>query len=195
MARNRDEQEARVRLRLPAGPDVTLLNEWERSPSARGEFNDLGQAASSFETTAAEGRFVTDDHGLLLVERLEDGVPLGTVSWRPSIYGPDERSRAWQLGISLIPEARGQGYGPEVLRLLALHLFATTNANRIEGQTDVGNLAARRALERAGFTAEGVARGSQFRAGKHHDLLVYSLLRSEMRGRLPTIGGAEPGPG
>lgn len=184
----------RVRLRVPSVSDVPLLDEWERSPNARGEFNDLSQVASSFERAAAEERFVTEHHGLLLVERLADGTPLGTASWRPTMYGPDEKSRAWQLGISLIPEARSHGYGPEVLQLLALHLFATTNANRLEGQTDIENLAARRALEKAGFAPEGVARRSQFRAGRYHDLVVYSLLRGELPGQRPADGSRETSP-
>ena len=119
---------------------------------------------------------------LLLVERTADGAPLGTASWRPANYGPDEKSRAWQLGIALIPKARGQGFGPVVLRLLALHLFTTTSANRIEAMTDTAKVASRRALEKAGFTAEGIARGSQFRAGQPRDLVVYSLLRDEAPG-------------
>jgi RimJ/RimL family protein N-acetyltransferase len=88
-------------------------------------------------------------------------------------------NRAWNIGISLIPEARGQGYGPIAQQLLADYLFDTTDANRVEAQTDVENAAEQRALEKAGFVREGAARGSQYRAGRYHDLITYARLRSD----------------
>ena len=42
------------------------------------------------------------------------------------------------------------------------------------------NLAEQRALERAGFTREGVLRHSQFRAGRWRDNVIYSVLRDEV---------------
>jgi RimJ/RimL family protein N-acetyltransferase len=75
---------------------------------------------------------------------------------------------------------RGRGYGSRAQRLLAEHLFATTPSNRVEADTDVENAAEQRALERAGFTREGVVRGAQYRRGRWHDLVLYSLLRSDV---------------
>ncbi len=86
---------------------------------------------------------------------------------------------AWNVGIALIPEARGHGYGSEAQRLLAAYLFANTRVNRIEASTDVENIAEQRSLEKAGYVREGVARGSQFRAGAYHDLVTYSRLRDD----------------
>jgi RimJ/RimL family protein N-acetyltransferase len=102
------------------------------------------------------------------------------VSWHRVGYGPPGGSDAWNMGIELAPEARGNGYGVEAQALLARYLFETTLANRVEAQTDIENIAEQRALEKAGFTREGVARGSQFRAGAYHDLVTYSILRSEV---------------
>ena len=91
--------------------------------------------------------------------------PLGTVGWHKVGYGPGTASEAWNIGIELLPDARGQGYGGEAQAQLAVFLFAETPANRIEAQTDIENVAEQRSLEKAGFRREGVARGSQFRAG------------------------------
>ena len=41
------------------------------------------------------------------------------------------------------------------------------------------NLAERRALEKAGFTAEGVSRGVGWRDGQWRDGVTYSLLRTD----------------
>jgi aminoglycoside 6'-N-acetyltransferase len=164
---------------VPGIDDVPLLDAWEASPEAQGEFNDFGQPPRSHRETAERGAFIDEHHGTLLVEPAGGGEPVGTVSWRPSMYGPPPESRAWQLGISLVPAGRGRGYGPEALRLVTEYLFETTDANRVEGQTDIENIAGQRALERAGFVREGVARGSQWRRGAYHDLVVYSRLRGE----------------
>jgi RimJ/RimL family protein N-acetyltransferase len=167
-----------IELRLPTVADVEWLDAAGATPEARGEFNDFGLPRASHRERAEKG-FVTDSQGTLIIQLKGSGVRLGTVDWRPATYGPDERSRAWQLGISLLPEARGKGYGGEALRLCADYLFANSNATRIEAQTDVENIAGQRAMEKAGFHREGIARAAQFRAGGLHDLVVFSRLRSD----------------
>ncbi len=117
------------------------------------------------------------ERGALIVELTADGTPIGSVSWHGVRYGPNPESLSWDIGINLVPDARGHGYGGEAQRLLADLLFATTPANRVEAMTDVDNAPEQRALEKSGFVREGVLRGSQFRAGAWHDLVVYSLLR------------------
>ncbi len=138
---------------------------------SRGGWNDFGDPDP--EGLASEA-------GHLVITTLDGGL-IGSVSWRLSRYGPNRGSRAWNIGIELIPEARGHGYGAEAQRALALHLFATTDADRVEASTDVENIAEQRSLEKAGFKREGVLRGAQFRAGRRHDLVVYGMLRSEVR--------------
>jgi len=115
-----------------------------------------------------------------VVVRNADGRTVGSVSWHEVHYGPNPESAAWNIGIDLVPEARGQGLGSEAQRLLAQHLFATTAVNRVEASTDVENAAEQGALARAGFTREGVLRGAQFRASRWHDIVVWSVLRGEV---------------
>jgi RimJ/RimL family protein N-acetyltransferase len=43
--------------------------------------------------------------------------------------------------------------------------------------TDVENIPEQHALEKAGFSREGVLRGAQFRGGAWHDIVVYALVR------------------
>ena len=52
-------------------------------------------------------------------------------------------------------------------------------AERVEASTDVENAAERRALERAGFSFEGILRRAQFRGGGWRDMALYSLVRGE----------------
>lgn len=115
----------------------------------------------------------------LVVVRSSDGAPVGRVEWHAERYGPNRGSRAWNIGIILMPAHRGRGYGTEAQRLLAAHLFETTDAMRVEAGTDVENIAEQRALEKAGFVREGVLRSAQFRAGAYHDMVIYSRVRTD----------------
>lgn len=117
------------------------------------------------------------DLGRLVVEL--DGVAVGDVSWHSVWYGPNSGSRALNIGISLAAAARGKGVGSRAQRMLAAHLFATTDVDRVEASTDVANVAEQRALEKAGFSREGVLRSAQARADGRHDLVSYSILRTD----------------
>ncbi len=86
------------------------------------------------------------------------------------------------MGIAILPGARGRGYGTQAHRLLARYLFAHTPVHRIEAATEAGNLAEQRALEKAGFTREGVIRGTGWRDGAWRDGVLYSLLRTDLPG-------------
>jgi RimJ/RimL family protein N-acetyltransferase len=164
---------AQVRLREVTTEDAGLLDLWQ-SPDYRGVFNDFSQpgAAATRERIEATG-----ERGAMIVEVTEDGTPIGSVSWHSVRYGPNPESTVLNIGINLVPDARGRGYGGQAQRLLADFLFATTSVNRVEAMTDVENAAEQRALEKSGFVREGVLRGSQYRAGAWHDLVVYSVLR------------------
>jgi RimJ/RimL family protein N-acetyltransferase len=167
----------RVRLRDVTLADADLVDAWEAN---RSPYNDFGLPSDPLDREAlARGPLRNERNGMLIVERIEDGRPIGTVGWHLERYGPNPQSAAFNLGIELIPEARGHGYGTEAQIQLAAYLFATTGVNRIEAATDLENVAEQRSLERAGFRREGVLRGSQFRGGAYHDLVYYAVLRDE----------------
>jgi RimJ/RimL family protein N-acetyltransferase len=111
---------------------------------------------------------------------VEQGVPVGGVSWHVVSYGGTLGCLAWNLGIGLVPQARGRGIGTVAQRLLAEFLFASTELERVEASTDVDNLAEQRSLEKAGFRREGVLRGTQLRGGQRRDIVHYGLLRSDL---------------
>ena len=186
----------RLRLRYVTRAEAPLLH--TRFAFEQGGFNDFGQvSASPGEDGDVDGvdadpssprddidldptdQLRTPNNGVLFVERLADGLAIGTISYHRLLHGPNIESASWMIGIELRPEARGRGYGAEAQRLAADWLLETTKANRIEAQTDVENLAEARSLEKAGFRREGVLRGAQFRAGTYHDLVVFSRLRAD----------------
>jgi RimJ/RimL family protein N-acetyltransferase len=136
-------------------------------------------------TNALERAFAADgligyDSGTLVIEDA-DGVVAGKASWLPVPHGPNLPSRALNVGMRLHPDFRGRGVGVPALTLLANYLFDTTTFERLQAETDVGNVAALRGLEKAGFQREGIARHAQYRDGSYHDMVVYSLLRGDPR--------------
>jgi RimJ/RimL family protein N-acetyltransferase len=176
-----------VRLRPVRRDDLAYLVE-KQTPDVTGPFNWFGyrseaEAVSHFE----DDGFLGELFGKLIVEldSADGPVPIGDVSWHAVDHGPPPASRCWNIGITLNPEWRGQGHGTRAQRLLADYLFETTLVQRVEASTDVENTAERRALERAGFTFEGVLRQAQFRGGAWHDMALYSLVRGESTGSSP----------
>ncbi len=174
-----------VRLREATLDDGPALDARDQDPTTIGEFNDFGLPAPRplSEQLAHGKRMASADRGRLLIERRSDAAVIGDISWHPEMYGPDEKSRAINIGVALHAEARGQGYGTEAQRLLAELLFDLFEVERVEASTDVDNLAEQRSLAKAGFTREGVLRRAQYRAGSYHDLVVYSVVRDDLATR------------
>jgi RimJ/RimL family protein N-acetyltransferase len=166
----------RVRLRRATLEDAELLELWQ-AVAYKGEFNDFGTPFHPVRDAIRETGLVGENGGTLIVDSAVSGEPIGTVSWRTVRYGPNPESCAWNIGISLIPEARGHGFGTEAQRLLVDHLFETTSVNRVEAMTDIDNEVEQRSLEKAGFAREGVLKGSQYRRGGWHDLVVFARVR------------------
>jgi RimJ/RimL family protein N-acetyltransferase len=170
----------RIRLRDVTLADADLLDAWSADPASRSEFNDFDLPPDAVpRDIVAKGPLRNEHNGVLIVERLEDGASIGTVGWHKVRYGPNPESDAWNCGIELRREARGQGYGTEAQALLADYLFETTALNRVEASTDVENMPEQRSLEKAGWMREGVQRQAQYRAGEYHDLVTFSRLRSD----------------
>lgn len=83
------------------------------------------------------------------------------------------------IGIWLAVAHRGRGIGSAAQALLVDLYLRHTAVNRVQAHTDVENLAEQRALEKAGFSREGVVRGAQWRDGAYRDGILYSRLRCD----------------
>jgi diamine N-acetyltransferase len=73
----------------------------------------------------------------------------------------------------------GAGIGRALLRPVIDAVFRETDAHRLWLGVFPDNARARRAYEALGFQAEGIARGSAYFGGVHHDELVMALLRPD----------------
>lgn len=166
-----------VRLREIREADLDALTAGSAPDADPWSFFGFFSANGLRQRFAADG-MISEDFATLAVQTA-DGTLLGTVQYRATSHGPTATCRAWNIGISVLPEHRGQGYGTAAQRELADYLFQTTLAERVEATTDTANIAEQRALEKAGFTREGVLRHAQFRAGQWRDMALYSHLRGD----------------
>jgi aminoglycoside 6'-N-acetyltransferase len=172
-------QGEKVNLRPLTKHDLALFEAWANDADFHSEFNSFGLRSPNYiEKGFAEDGLISPKRGSLLIVN-KNGEVLGDISYHQVSYGPNEGSRGYNIGLSLIPAQRGKGYGVEAQRLLAAYLFATYNISRVEATTDITNLPEQRALEKAGFSREGVLRQAQWRNGAWHDMVQYSKLRHE----------------
>jgi RimJ/RimL family protein N-acetyltransferase len=158
-----------VILRPEQPGDLPLLTGGE-SP-----FDEFGLRS---ERTTVRPAGLDEAGGLAVLD--EDGALAGDVSWHWVHWGPNAASRCPMIGIWLRPLARGRGIGQAAQRELAQLFFTHTAVNRVEAHTDVSNIAEQRALERAGFTREGLVRGAQWRSGAYRDGYLYAILRGDI---------------
>ena len=83
-----------------------------------------------------------------------------------------------ELGYYLAEEYWGRGIMTEAIRQLCGIVFDTTDILRIYAEPFAYNTGSRRALEKAGFTFEGLMKNNAVKNGKVLDMALYSLTRT-----------------
>ena len=165
-----------IRLRPVAAEDLDLFEREFSGSEGTGRYQWFGYTSDiGLRRRFTETGLLGPEGGMLAVGEAQRTV--GRVEWFAASWGRPATSSCWSLAIGLIPAARGRGIGTEAQRLAAAYLFEHTRAERIQAWTDIDNLAEQRALEKAGFAREGVLRSAQWREGRWHDQVLYSLLR------------------
>lgn len=166
-----------VRLRPVTEDDLAMFRRFLTEPGLIGldwsGFHDAQEPARRF---AADGYLGAED-GRLIVTCPPDETALGLVSYQAGRYAG--LGGYWEIGVVLLPEWRGRGIGWRAQAQLCDYLFAHTPAQRIQAGTHPENLAEQKALEKAGFSLEGVVRAAEFRAGQWRDGYLYSRLRDD----------------
>lgn len=159
--------------------DLPFIDQLGCDPDALGPFEWAG-----FGDTRARRRrweqdgFVGATSAALAVVG-PDGTVAGIASWEARSRGRPVCG-CYELGLALLPEYRGRGWGTAAHTLLVQYLFHTTLANRLEALTEAENVAEQAVLQRLGFHREGVLRAARFRHGGWRDMVIYSLLRDEV---------------
>jgi len=164
--------------------DLDQLYEAHTDLASRGDYFPRGvMSEPAFRREFAEGGFWTADDGMLAITA--DGSIVGHVEFfRPVSYWD-----AFELSYQLYDEGHaGRGYVTEAVQLLVDYLFDTKQRHRIHLVILPENAPSRRIAEKCGFQLEGTLRGPFFNHGRNHDVLMYSLLRTDSRPWHDSVG-------
>ena len=144
----------------------------------RGAFFPLGVLSEPvLRRRFAETGFWEKAEGTLLIWNRDDEI-VGHIEF----FTPVSYWDAFELSYQLYDERHaGNGYTTEAVQLLVDYLYATKKQHRIHLVIVPGNQASLRIAEKCGFVLEGTVRGAFFNAGANHDVLLYSLLRTDLR--------------
>jgi [ribosomal protein S5]-alanine N-acetyltransferase len=148
-------------------PRLHLLMGEDRPPSGA----ELGRAAEREVLERAAGERAT----LTVLEAGSDTCR-GQVRVHPLDW---DQSRA-EIGIWVAPQVRGRGLGRGALKLAGEWLLRAGGVARVEIFADVDNPPMIRAAQAAGFAREGVLREYLRRRGKGVDVVVMSLIPSDL---------------
>jgi ribosomal-protein-alanine N-acetyltransferase len=165
----------KLTLRAFGEEDLEFLDRLDSHPAALGDFEWFG-----FRDVRGRRRrwehdgFVGPDSTALAVVAA-DGTLLGIASWKAVPRGGSP-GVCLEIGLALLPQYRGRGLGTAAQRLLVDYLFRFTTVHRLEAGTDADNIAEQKALERIGFTREGVLRQVAFRGGAQDLILRLPLV-------------------
>ncbi|HJX77792.1 GNAT family N-acetyltransferase [Glutamicibacter sp.] len=104
-----------------------------------------------------------------------DGIAVGSVS----LFDFDELARHAEVGIALVPEARGKGIGTAAISQIVEFAFVRCNLRRVHLQMIESNAGAIRAYQKAGFVIEGRQRQHAWVRGQYEDIVLMGILRSD----------------
>ncbi len=159
--------------------DVTVLYEMWSDPEHHMITNESPMLIESLAARRARLEKLQaepDTHAArFTAETIADGTVIGTCN----LWGIDAFNQLAHLGISVLPAARAQGYGREMLRLLCRYGFRFRNLHRIELETLATNAGMRKLAESCGFALEGVQRERAYDGDGFSDIVLYGLLRQE----------------
>lgn len=103
-----------------------------------------------------------------------------------SLANFSKRDKRIEIGWTWMTEKfQGAGYNQKVKYLLLEYCFEELQLERVECKTDVLNIAARKGLEKSGFTQEGILRSHTLLAnGRRRDSIYYSVLKNEWKNNI-----------
>ena len=106
----------------------------------------------------------------------------GDLAGEAVMSGIDLHNRQAEIGLVLRPAFRGRHLGTDVVRVLCRYGFAIRGLHRLQLETLSDNHAMIAIAVQAGFTREGMTRGSSWVNGTFTDDVIFGLLAEEWRG-------------
>lgn len=173
---------------MPDPPLVTLR------PSVEADLDVLFRLASDLDTweernPSSPAPLTRAAFDARLARQAEDEAPsedvrlvvdvAGTAMGSVSLFGFERLANHAEVGIALLPEARGRGVGTAAIAQIVEFAFVRANLRRVHLQVIASNAGALRAYEKAGFVVEGHQREHAWVRGAYEDIVLMGVLRSE----------------
>ena len=172
----------RIALRPVRMLDLEKLYEFHTDIQNRGEYFPRGVLShAAFQKRFHDTGFWGTDDGMLVIVD-PDGEILGHIEFFKTVNYLDEFELSYQL---YHLRSHGKGVMTEAVSLLVRYLFDTKRMNRIRLIIHPENAASLRLAEKCGFVKEGTARGAWYNKGRHHDVVIYSILHDDVILRPP----------
>jgi RimJ/RimL family protein N-acetyltransferase len=170
-----------ITLRPVTEEDLPQLYEHILNVENRGEYYPRSiQTLPGMKKELAENGFWTPEFGLLLLIDNESSKVVGQIVWFKTVQYMDEL----EIGYIMYDQTtRARGGMTEALKLLTSYLFDSKPVNRVRLCIATENGPSRRVAEKGGYTHEGTQRGSFWNRGRHHDMELYSMVRSDLATR------------
>jgi ribosomal-protein-alanine N-acetyltransferase len=180
-----------VKLRTVRESDLPQLYDYECDIESRGPYAPIGiPSESAFRRQFDETGFFTPSDGSFLICDTHD-ILLGKLVFFVSTRYFD----GYEIAYHPFPlNRRDWNFITEALMLCTYTLFAWQKINRLELKVMPGDTDLQHSAERCGYQLEGTARGAVFFRGAHHDMTVYSILRSEAPTSLREVIGRRGSP-
>lgn len=93
----------------------------------------------------------------------------------------NERDGTFTIGLFLIKEQRGKGYGYAAMRMLLEYAFNERRLHKFDGWCLDDNLVSVKMLKKLGCKQEGIVREEAFLNGKYHNRLLFGMTENEYR--------------
>ncbi len=150
----------------------SLLNDIE----SKGSFLPTHmQSESKFKNEFNSTGFITESSEKYVILSNTDGI-VGLIWAFKSVPYFD----AIEIGFHVFnKDNRNKGIATEAVMIFTNFIFESKQVNRVEIRMATGNNASERVAKKSGFKHEGTNRQAAFSKGRHFDMHIYALLRSE----------------
>ncbi|MAV31321.1 MAG: hypothetical protein CL866_02070 [Cycloclasticus sp.] len=165
-----------LKIRAIKEKDLDIVFSFLSDFESKGQFLPIEiQSEVNFRNEYETNGFITEKASrYVLVSKDEEVIGL---TW---VFTSVPYFDAVEIGYHVFDKSsRNKGYATEAVNALVNYLFESKQLNRIEIRIAVGNTASEKVAQKNGFLHEGISRQAAFSKGKHHDMHVYSKLRSE----------------